>query len=408
MLRDGRRIESPGWRALEVRQPTRRVLPSPIETVYAAEPAGAKPPAPLTVTLELARLDAMGRRPYVAVWVEDRDRFPVRTIALWYDGRARWLPDLRAWYRGDRLRAMAEGTQIVDAVTTATRPSGKYTLQWDGKDNAGTPVRKGQYTVCIEAAREHGTYQIIRQAIEVGGPPSTWTCRVGSRSPRHRLTSTRAAAAEMDSLASSRGVGGPHRHPWRRRVAKVTRWLHIYGSMGSLAIVLFFSITGITLNHQEWFSGQGSTVQRQGALPSATVQGTAADAVDRLSVVEHLRTAEGLQGALAEFRVDELQCDVVFKGPAYAATVVIDRNSGRLDITESRMGVAALGERPSQGPRLGRRVEDAHRRQRGAPRLHLGDRARAALFRPQVQAGRCRSPRSGDTGRYLVYAIWVP
>jgi hypothetical protein len=39
---------------------------------------------------------------------------------------------------------------------------------------------------------------------------------------------------------------------WRRRTAKWTRLLHIYGSMSSLAIVLFFAITGITLNLGSW------------------------------------------------------------------------------------------------------------------------------------------------------------
>jgi hypothetical protein len=122
----------------------------------------------LAIRLELA---GMGRRPYVAVWIEDKDRFPVRTVALWYDGKSRYLPELRAWSRTDRLRAMAEGSQIVNAVTSATRPAGKYTLQWDGKDNAGKPVSAGTYTVCIEASREHGTYQIIRQEMDFSGTP---------------------------------------------------------------------------------------------------------------------------------------------------------------------------------------------------------------------------------------------
>ena len=31
------------------------------------------------------------------------------------------------------------------------------------------------------------------------------------------------------------------------------RWLHIYLSVFSLAAILFFSVTGITLNHPDWF-----------------------------------------------------------------------------------------------------------------------------------------------------------
>jgi thiamine biosynthesis lipoprotein len=175
LLEDGRQVESAGWRHLETTlpssQPSAPASIGVMQTLYAAEQANWSPGWQLAINLELARPAGMGRRPYVAVWIEDKDRFPVRTVALWYDGKARYLPELRAWYRGDRLRAMADGAQIVDTVTSPTRQAGKYILQWDGKDNQGKPVRAGTYTVCIEASREHGTYQIIRQEMEFAGAP---------------------------------------------------------------------------------------------------------------------------------------------------------------------------------------------------------------------------------------------
>ena len=40
----------------------------------------------------------------------------------------------------------------------------------------------------------------------------------------------------------------PHwRLAWKRRIARTGRWLHIYASMASFAVVLFFAITGLTL-----------------------------------------------------------------------------------------------------------------------------------------------------------------
>ena len=42
------------------------------------------------------------RPPYVAVWLEDQNGSPVRTLSLWVEnsGRgSRWIPDLRRWYR---------------------------------------------------------------------------------------------------------------------------------------------------------------------------------------------------------------------------------------------------------------------------------------------------------------------
>ncbi|MFN9262319.1 MAG: DUF2271 domain-containing protein [Acidobacteriota bacterium] len=152
---NGRPVVSRGWGALAQTPP-----PNAME---------------LVVEFEIARVDGQRyRRPYVAVriedavWIEDKDRFPLRTLAFWVE-KSRWWPDLRSWYRGDRLRAMAEGTEISATVASATRAPGKYTVKWDGRDSQGKPVKPGRYAVCMEAAREHGTYQLIRQEMEFNG-----------------------------------------------------------------------------------------------------------------------------------------------------------------------------------------------------------------------------------------------
>ena len=53
---------------------------------------------------------------------------------------------------------------------------------------------------------------------------------------------------------------------WKRRTAIAARWLHIYLSMVSFAILFFFAVTGITLNHAEWFSGEAVTKQVKGKV----------------------------------------------------------------------------------------------------------------------------------------------
>ncbi len=170
VLADGGRIESANWRRMET-APVRPIVSNPVATLYAAEQAGLwKTDYELTISLDIATQMGRATRPYVAVWIEDKDRFPVRTIAVWYSPRdAKYLTDLRAWYRGDRLRNLAEGDEILGSVSSATRGPGKYTLVWDGKDNAGKLVKAGTYTVYIEAAREHGTYQIMRQDMDFSG-----------------------------------------------------------------------------------------------------------------------------------------------------------------------------------------------------------------------------------------------
>jgi thiamine biosynthesis lipoprotein ApbE len=108
------------------------------------------------------------RRPYVAVWVEDKDGLTVRTLALWLTTRQpgpRWHADLKRWYRDDQVRRLADDTSLIDTISRATRPPGKYTVTWDGKDDRGKPLGPGTYTVCIETAREHGTYQLTSKEV---------------------------------------------------------------------------------------------------------------------------------------------------------------------------------------------------------------------------------------------------
>lgn len=165
VLADGRRLASDGWQTLAGLAPERGrpMLPSPVATLHAAEQTW-DPAFSLDVTLEVARPGGRARRPYVAVWIENKDRQHVRTLALWV-ARPRWLPDLRAWYR----MSQAAGTDLVGTVSSATRTPGRYTLTWDGTSQDGKPVPVGSYTVYIEAAREHGTYQLMKQEITIPG-----------------------------------------------------------------------------------------------------------------------------------------------------------------------------------------------------------------------------------------------
>src|SRR5260370_8590067 len=103
----------------------------------------------LIVSLELSTIQGQRtRRPYVAIWIEDADKFPLRTLALWYN-KDRWLPELKGWSRSERLRAMAEGPDLAPSISSPTRPPLKYTVTWDGKDNKGKLRKRGRYVVYI-------------------------------------------------------------------------------------------------------------------------------------------------------------------------------------------------------------------------------------------------------------------
>ena len=174
---DGVQIASAGWSAVQPPRLQTAGFALPLAKAAAAAAAAAtesgqwNPEYELTVNVELPQPQGFGaRRPYLAVWVEDKDRFPVRTLAVWFN-KPRWLNELRAWYRDDRLRSMSEGTQVLNSVSSATRSPGRYSFKWDGKDNGGKPVKAGSYTVLVEAAREHGGYSLLRRSIDFNGQP---------------------------------------------------------------------------------------------------------------------------------------------------------------------------------------------------------------------------------------------
>jgi thiamine biosynthesis lipoprotein ApbE len=177
--RNGDRITSDGWNAYQT--PFLRTF------AYAAPPvltAGSTDRSiwnqnyELDINLELARIDDFRyRRPYVAVWVEGQDHLPVRTIALWF-GKPRYLSDLRSWYHTAQLHGNED--EILRTVSSATRSPGRYKLKWDGKDDEGKFVKSGEYTIFIEVAREHGTYQIIRQPMDFSGQPQQVTLPAGT------------------------------------------------------------------------------------------------------------------------------------------------------------------------------------------------------------------------------------
>ncbi len=154
------------------------------------------------------------RRPYVAVWIEDKGGLTVRTLELWLQTRQpgpRWHKDLKRWYRDDQVRRQADETNLIDTISRATRPPGKYTVTWDGKDDHGKPVGPGTY---------HGLHRGRTRARDVPAHPQ------GSH---HRRQAVRRGSqgqcrdqVRIDRV-SPKGNGSSSLEPGRRRFQAKSR-----------------------------------------------------------------------------------------------------------------------------------------------------------------------------------------
>ena len=128
------------------------------------------------------------------------------------------------------------------------------------------------------------------------------------------------------------------RRPLRLRVHTVLRWLHIYSSMVSLLVVLFFAATGVTLNHPDWLAGE-RTEEVSGTLPATW---KTAKGIDWLVVAEHLRAKHGVHGTVADRTEDDRQGALTFRAPGYSADCFIDVRTGSYKLTVSYQGAVGV------------------------------------------------------------------
>lgn len=129
----------------------------------------------------------------------------------------------------------------------------------------------------------------------------------------------------------------------KKRFAGLSRWLHIYLSMVSFTILLFFAVSGLTLNHADWFtSGKEIVTKDSGNVNVKWVNQPDTTKINRLQIVEFLRTKNEVKGALSDFRIDDSELSLTFNGPGYLADSFIDRETGRYVLTVTRFGAVAV------------------------------------------------------------------
>jgi thiamine biosynthesis lipoprotein ApbE len=172
VLADGSRIRSEMYRRHEAPRDD-----APLDQSTIATADGPRWPAGhgVKVNWELKPLsERPAERGYVAVWVEDSNGQHVTTVAVWGNNK-RWLSSMKGWWKHGKTDG-----ELVTSTTRATRPAGKYEVQWDGRDRAGRAVPAGTYTVWVETCFEHGGHVLRSAAIDCAEAPDV--ARIASSS----------------------------------------------------------------------------------------------------------------------------------------------------------------------------------------------------------------------------------
>ena len=132
--------------------------------------AGAAHAGGLELTVEIPKLSVSEyHRPYVAIWIEDKNKKVAANLAVWYavhlkdEEGEKWLKDIRQWWR-----RTGRGLEMpLDGVSSPTKPPGANKVEFKSESGPLAKLAPGDYTLIVEASREVGG----KEMVEI---PFTW------------------------------------------------------------------------------------------------------------------------------------------------------------------------------------------------------------------------------------------
>lgn len=127
-------------------------------------------------------------------------------------------------------------------------------------------------------------------------------------------------------------------HLIKKNFLALCRTLHVYLTMFGLLVLLLFGITGFTANHEEWFGATHPRVtDSEGTMPRELL--TKGDA---LRIVEQVRTAWRVSGAMTDYDASDDRISIAFKEPGQLWEVEIEKSTGRTKLHNETYNLAAF------------------------------------------------------------------
>jgi hypothetical protein len=122
------------------------------------------------------------------------------------------------------------------------------------------------------------------------------------------------------------------------KLAALARWLHLYLSLFGFATILFFAVTGLTLNHAAWFESGGEREREQ----QLEVPRDLLDPPEEAALAGWLHTNAGVHGEVYDFSADEEHVSIVLKGPGYAVDAEVDVARASVSVRERQLNSWAI------------------------------------------------------------------
>lgn len=123
-----------------------------------------------------------------------------------------------------------------------------------------------------------------------------------------------------------------------RRLLSFCRTIHVYFTLLGLGVILFFGLTGFTLNHEDWFGATRPVItDTSGQTPVELLAKG-----DNLRIVENLRATLRVTGAMTDFAEEGGKYSISFKEPGQLWEIEIEKTTGKTRIHNEAYNFAAV------------------------------------------------------------------
>lgn len=108
--------------------------------------------------------------------------------------------------------------------------------------------------------------------------------------------------------------------------------------MLGLGVMLFFGVTGFTVNHEDWFGATRPVINDTSGQTPVELLATG----DGLHIVEHLRAAFHVSGAMTDFADEGGKFSISFKDPGQLWEIEIEKATGKTSVHNEAYNFTAI------------------------------------------------------------------
>ena len=150
--------------------------------------------------------------------------------------------------------------------------------------------------------------------------------------------------------AKARASGGNARGEFYRQCR---RW-HGYLSAVAFLALIFFSVTGILLNHPDWFAGEPPAPERSTAVIPREALASAMRAPDvPRALADAVGQQAGLRGAFASGEAQDGTAIIRMEGATGTSDVTIDLDTGRAEVSIEKADAVTILHELHRGAKSG-------------------------------------------------------